>query len=83
VDSLEVLEQTLGIAMDFKPMSQQEMAALRDGCKTFAVDGRYELFKTTKKYDGKVGREVDGFPSLEEQQKSRGAFPLPICSCQG
>ena len=29
-------------------------------------DGRYELFKTTKKYDGDVGREQHGFPSAKE-----------------
>jgi hypothetical protein len=31
-----------------------------------ASDGRYELYKVTKKYDGKVGREQHGFPTSEE-----------------
>ncbi len=35
-------------------------------CKFNASDGRYELFKTTKKYDGDVGRQQHGFPSAAE-----------------
>ena len=33
------------------------MQALHDRVRQFAADGRYELFKTTKKYDGDVGRQ--------------------------
>jgi len=31
-----------------------------------AADGRYELFKTTTKYDGKVGREQHHYPSSQK-----------------
>jgi len=66
VDSMEVLEQNLAIARGFQPMPQQEMQALREQCRSFASDGRYELYKVTKKYDGKVGREQHGFPTPAE-----------------
>ena len=66
VESMDVLQQNLAVARGFQPMSAQEMQALRDQCKVFAADGRYELFKVTKKYDGTVGREQHHFPPPEE-----------------
>jgi uncharacterized protein len=66
IDSLDVLRQNVGIARGFKPMSPQEMQALRDRCGPSSGDGHLELFKTTKKYDGKVGREQHGYPPPEE-----------------
>jgi aryl-alcohol dehydrogenase-like predicted oxidoreductase len=66
VDSMDVLEQNLAVARGFQPMPEQEMQALREQCKFFASDGRYELYKVTKKYDGEVGREQHGFPTSED-----------------
>ena len=66
IDSLNVLEQNLEIARNFQPMSEAEMEALRQRCSRFAADGRFEKFKTTKFYDGDVGREQHGFPSAKE-----------------
>jgi aryl-alcohol dehydrogenase-like predicted oxidoreductase len=63
VDSLAVLRQNLAIARGFKPMPPQDMAELRQRCATFAADGHLELYKTTLKYDGEVGRQQHGFPS--------------------
>ena len=65
-ESMEILQQNLAIARGFQPMSETEMTALRDRCKLFAADGRFELFKVTKKYDGGVGRQQHHFPSSEE-----------------
>ena len=42
------------------------MAALRKQVQFWASDGRYELFKTTKKYDGDVGREQHHYPTAEQ-----------------
>jgi hypothetical protein len=42
------------------------MQTIRDGCRFDAADGHMELFKTTKKYDGDLGREMHGFPSSAE-----------------
>ncbi len=63
MDSMEVLTQNLAIACGFKPLSEEEMASLRERCKTLAADGRLELFKTTKKYDAAVGREQHHYPA--------------------
>jgi len=66
MDSLGVLEQNLGIAKGFQPMKPEEMQALRERVKVFAADGRLELFKTTKKYDGDVGRQQHHYPTSEQ-----------------
>ena len=66
IDSIEVLRQNLGVARDFRPMTAQEMQALRDRCAAAASDGHLELYKTTKKYDADVGREQHGYPGKEE-----------------
>jgi aryl-alcohol dehydrogenase-like predicted oxidoreductase len=66
IESLEVLHQNLAVARGFQPMSPSEMQALRERCRFDASDGHMELFKTTKKYDGDVGRAQHGFPSSAE-----------------
>jgi aryl-alcohol dehydrogenase-like predicted oxidoreductase len=66
MDSVAVLEQNLAVARGFKPMAAEEMEALRKRCAGLAADGRYEQFKTTKRYDGDPGREQHGFPSAKE-----------------
>ena len=63
IDSLEVLEQNLAIAHSFEPMTASEMDALRNRVRSYASDGRFELFKTTKKYDGDLGRAQHEFPT--------------------
>ena len=66
IDSLDVLRQNLRIAAGFSPMTAAEMASLKARCAALAGDGRFELYKTTKKFDAKVGREQHGYPSIEE-----------------
>ena len=66
MESLYVLNQNLAIARNFQPMSPQEMDALRDRCRDIAADGRLEKFKTTKFYDGDLGREQHGYPKAQE-----------------
>jgi len=66
VDSMEVLDQTLKIAVNFQPMTAEQMHSLRERTKLFAADGRFELFKISTKYDGKIGRQQHHFPSVEE-----------------
>ncbi len=62
IDSLAVLEQNLGIARGFVPMTAAEQQLLRERCADLASDGHLELYKTTKKFDAAVGREQHGFP---------------------
>jgi aryl-alcohol dehydrogenase-like predicted oxidoreductase len=66
MNSVDVLRQNLAIACGFKPMSAAQMQQLRDRCREDSADGRYELFKTTKKYDGDIGRDQHGYPPAEE-----------------
>jgi aryl-alcohol dehydrogenase-like predicted oxidoreductase len=66
MESLEVLHQNLAIARGFQPLKAGELSLLRDRARPYAADGRYELFKTTKKYDGDLGREQHQFPVSEE-----------------
>jgi aryl-alcohol dehydrogenase-like predicted oxidoreductase len=66
IDSMDVLRQNVAIARDFRPMSPKQMQTLRDRCKALAADGHLELFKTTKKYDGGVGREQHGYPPPDQ-----------------
>ncbi len=66
IDSLAVLRQNLGVARGFKPMTGEEMEALRRRCAAAAGDGHLELYKSTMKYDGDLGREQHGLPSHKE-----------------
>jgi predicted aldo/keto reductase-like oxidoreductase len=66
IDSLSVLHQNLEVARGFQPFSMAEMQTIREACRIEAADGHMELFKTTKKYDGDMGREMHGFPSSAE-----------------
>ena len=42
------------------------MQELRDRCRPYAADGHLELYKTTVRYDGDVGREQHGYPPQEK-----------------
>jgi aryl-alcohol dehydrogenase-like predicted oxidoreductase len=66
MESMEVLEQNLEIARGFKSLDEPTMTSLRDRSRRQAADGRLELFKTTKKYDGAVGREQHHYPTVSE-----------------
>jgi aryl-alcohol dehydrogenase-like predicted oxidoreductase len=60
VESLDVLRQNLAILRGFRPMTDEEMRALRGRVRAVAADGREELYKTTAHYDGALGRELHG-----------------------
>lgn len=66
IDSLKVLRQNLRIARNFKLLSSEEMQTLRSRCAAWAADGRLELYKTSKAFDGPPGRKQHGFPPLED-----------------
>jgi uncharacterized protein len=65
MDSMAVLDQNLMILKDYKPLNAEQLDALRAHGKQFD-DGRYELFKSTVKYDGDLGRQQHDFPSAAE-----------------
>ena len=64
--SLRVLRQYIEIARRFKRMSPREMETLRRRVEEQADDGRYELYKTTARHEGAVGREQHGYPTDKE-----------------
>jgi aryl-alcohol dehydrogenase-like predicted oxidoreductase len=66
IDSLAVLYQNLAIARGFRPMTSEEMAALSQRCLDAAGDGHLELYKSTMKYDGDLGRTQHGLPNHKE-----------------
>jgi predicted aldo/keto reductase-like oxidoreductase len=65
MDSMEVLDQNLKILQNFKPLTMQQIEVLREYGKQFN-DGRYELFKSTVKYDGDLGRQQHNYPSAAD-----------------
>lgn len=66
IDSLAVLRQNLAIARGFQPMTAAEMEGLSKRCAAAAGDGHLELYKSTMKYDGDVGREQHGIQPAKE-----------------
>lgn len=60
IDSRSVLRENLDIVRRFTPMTQAELAALRTRVAPYAREGRFELFKTTNRYDGPIGRQQHG-----------------------
>jgi len=67
MDKTEVVDQNLKVAQNFQPMSPDEMAQLRNRTREF-VDGRFELYKVSLKYDNPEARLTHDFP-LDMQQK--------------
>ena len=51
IDKPEILEQALTVAKNFKPMGQEEIAALLAKTRQAAALGEYELFKTSAHFD--------------------------------
>jgi predicted aldo/keto reductase-like oxidoreductase len=66
IDSLKVLRQNLGIARRFSPMSARARQVYEQSLADDALDGRFELYKTSAEHEGDVGRRQHGFPSQEE-----------------
>jgi aryl-alcohol dehydrogenase-like predicted oxidoreductase len=66
MDSLEILRKNIEIAKSFTPMTKEERLAFEGKCAAYAMDGRFELYKSSKQFDGPPGREQHGFPPLGE-----------------
>ncbi len=62
VEEMHILEQNLQIAQNFTPMTPDEMQALRERCRYYAGDGRFELYKTSIKFDNPEARLAHDFP---------------------
>lgn len=66
IDSLKVLRQNVGVARGFVPLSSSAMDRLRKQAAPHAIDGRFELYKTSAKHEADVGRKQHGFPLQAE-----------------
>jgi len=58
---MEMLETALRLGREFKPLTPAESAALQAKVKEVQGDGRYELFKSSKRYDSAYHRQQHGF----------------------
>jgi predicted aldo/keto reductase-like oxidoreductase len=59
--SMEDLKQDIAVARNFKPMPETERVSLLGRIRDEASDGRHELFKSTKAFDGPHHRKQHGF----------------------
>jgi hypothetical protein len=50
--SMENLQQALGVARHFKPMDEQQKIALLEKTAPAAADGQFEDYKSSHMYDG-------------------------------
>jgi hypothetical protein len=51
----------LKIVREFTPLSDAERTRIEQSTLTLAGDGRFELFKSSKAFDGPVHRKQHGF----------------------
>jgi uncharacterized protein len=72
VEKMEILEQNLKVARGFTPLSDDEMQKMREKAKTYAADGKFEMYKVSLKFDNPEARLAHDFPldlkSIEVQQ---------------
>jgi hypothetical protein len=61
IESMADLEQDVNIARGFVPMTAPEQAALLASVRDEAGDGRHELFKSSRDFDGPWHRKQHGF----------------------
>ncbi len=61
ITSMAQLQADIKLARNFQALSKADLTKFRDGVKEVASDGRHELFKSTKFYDGPHHRKQHGF----------------------
>jgi aryl-alcohol dehydrogenase-like predicted oxidoreductase len=66
IDSPQVLAQNLAVARRVTPMTARAREALRRRVASAANDGRFELYKTSAKFEGVEARRVHGLPPHDE-----------------
>ena len=54
IDSPEILDQAFQAVESFRPLDQQQVAAILAKTKDAAMTGNFELFKTSAHYDGTI-----------------------------
>jgi aryl-alcohol dehydrogenase-like predicted oxidoreductase len=66
IDSMKVLRQNVKIARSFVPMTARERKDHTSSLSAWAMDGRFELYKTSAEHEGDVGRKQHGYPLQED-----------------
>jgi aryl-alcohol dehydrogenase-like predicted oxidoreductase len=66
VDSMAVLRQNLAVASGFEPMTPAERQKLLARVAPYAAVGRFELYKTTLRFDADEGRKQHGYPATKD-----------------
>jgi len=62
METQEILQQNLRIAQGFRPLSASDMQTIRDQVKPVSADGRFELYKSSIKFDNPEARLAHGYP---------------------
>ena len=52
IDSQQILDQAFEAVRTFKPLTQAEVASLLKRTRSAALEGKYELYKTSTRFDG-------------------------------
>jgi predicted aldo/keto reductase-like oxidoreductase len=52
IERQEILDQALEAARTYRPYSSEELASLLNRTRSAALEGKYELYKTTSNFDG-------------------------------
>ena len=52
IDSMKILDQAIEAAQTFEPLSKEAVASLLSRTAEAAAKGKYELFKTSDRFDG-------------------------------
>lgn len=60
MSSSEQLKQNAEVARNFQPLSEEEKKQILDKTRQVAMTGQFEPFKTTRDFDGPVGRKLHG-----------------------
>jgi aryl-alcohol dehydrogenase-like predicted oxidoreductase len=71
MEKLEYLQGNLKVAQSFTPMTAEELAATRKKAAPAAADGRFELYKTSIKYDNPEARKAHGFPEDDQSKETK------------
>jgi aryl-alcohol dehydrogenase-like predicted oxidoreductase len=60
MESLELLRDNVRLATTLEPMTAEEMKEIRGRVEKVAMTGDVEKFKTSRRFDGPVGRRIHG-----------------------
>jgi predicted aldo/keto reductase-like oxidoreductase len=71
IDTPQALQQALKVGQSFQPLPPTAMQSLRDRCRTYAADGRFELYKLSLRFDNPEARLAHGFPLDMQQVETR------------